>query len=326
MMARRAGALAALGFLVSAVLVQPEAASAQGAHAYLHETVQPIEIDPGRPWGWAVRAYMQDPDRELYNTAKAKLLRGEQVFSHTISTFDIDRYCSEAPHYDFTWFEMQHATLTFGDIEKMVAACPRVGAIPMIRMADADESSIQQAMDIGMLGIIIPTVDDALEARQAAMYTRFPPVARRSSGAGQAQRIWQPAIPAGQNFRNSINDNMLVVVMIETLEGVQNALEIASVPGIDVVILGNADLSSFSGYPQNDPRYQDLLLRVRNATYLAGKFWGNANAGLASGNPLSADSRFHQNGPSNDGWQRPAPGGFGGGPGGPGGPGGGGGQ
>ncbi|HUE95421.1 MAG TPA: aldolase/citrate lyase family protein, partial [Longimicrobiaceae bacterium] len=195
----------------------------------------------------------------------------------------------------------------------------------MIRMADATEANIQQAMDIGMLGVIIPTVDDALEARQAAMYTRFPPVARRSSGGGQAQGIWNPAVPQGANFRNSINDNMLIVVMIETVEGVQNALEIASQPGIDAVILGNADLGSFSGYSQQDPRYQDLLVRVRNATYLAGKFWGNASSGMANGNALSADSRFHQNGPSNDGWTRPGQGGGpgGGGPGG-GGPGGGG--
>jgi 2-keto-3-deoxy-L-rhamnonate aldolase RhmA len=248
---------------------------------------------------------MQNPDQQLYNTAKRKLLDGQQVFSHTISALDIDRYCSEAPHFDFTWFEMQHATLTFGDVEKMIAACPQAGATPMIRMPDALEANIQKAMDIGVLGIIIPTVDDALEARQAAMYSRFPPVARRSAGAGQAGRIWTPVVPEGSNFRSTINDNMLVVVMIETVEGVQNALEIASQPGIDGVILGNSDLSSFSGYAQSDPRYQDLLVRVRNATYLAGKFWGNAASGMASGNPLSADSRFHQNGPSNDGWTRP---------------------
>src|SRR5690606_37965301 len=156
-------------------------------------------------------------------------MSGQQVFSHTIGSFDIDRYCEEAKHYDFTWFEMQHATLTFGEVEEMVAACPQAGATPMIRMADATEANIQQAMDIGMLGIIIPTVDDALEARQATMFTRFPPVARRSAGAGQASRLWTPVVPEGSSFRNSINDNMLVVVMIETLEGVQNTLEIASV-------------------------------------------------------------------------------------------------
>lgn len=102
---------------------------------------------------------------------------------------------------------------------------------------------------------------------------------------------------------------MLVVVMIETPTGVANAYEIARVPGIDVVILGNSDLTNFSGFPASDPRYQQMLVDVRDATLKAGKFYGNANAGLAKGNPISADSRFHQNGPSNDGWQPPARGG-----------------
>lgn len=52
-------------------------------------------------------------DAPLYNTAKAKLLRGEKAFSHTISRFDIERYCEEAKHYDYTWFEMQHSTMTW---------------------------------------------------------------------------------------------------------------------------------------------------------------------------------------------------------------------
>jgi 2-keto-3-deoxy-L-rhamnonate aldolase RhmA len=120
-------------------------------------------------------------------------------------------------------------------------------------------------------------------------------------------------MPSGSNFRESINDNMLVIVMIETLEGVDNALEIASVPGVDVVILGNADLASFSGFAQNSPEYHDLQARVRNATYRAGKLWGNAAFGNATEGPLRADSRFHQNGPSNDGWTRPAGGRGGGG-------------
>lgn len=80
------------------------------------------------------------------------------------------------------------------------------------------------------------------------------------------------------------------------------ALE-ASVPGVDVVLLGNADLASFPGFPQTSPEYREL--RIRPATYLAGKFGGNAAFGNATGNPLSAESRVHMDGPSNDGWTRP---------------------
>ncbi len=60
----------------------------------------------------------------LYNTAKQKLLDGKQVFSFTQSKPDAAGYCERAKHYDFTWFEMQHSTLEFADIEKMIAACP----------------------------------------------------------------------------------------------------------------------------------------------------------------------------------------------------------
>jgi 4-hydroxy-2-oxoheptanedioate aldolase len=253
----------------------------------------PTPIDPGRPWGWATRAFMDDPNQALYNTTKQKLLDGKQVFSQTITRFDVDAYCKGAASYDFSRFEMQHATLTFEQVEKMIAACPRVAATPILRIPDATETNVQHAVDLGVLGIIVPTVDDALEARQAAMFARFPPIARRSTGGGQAGSIWTPVIQKPQTFRQTINDNMLVIVMIETQEGVKNALEIASQPGVDVVIIGNADFESFTGFPPNSAGYLDLRTRVRNATYLAGKFWGNANPGFSVGNPLAADSRFH---------------------------------
>ena len=96
---------------------------------------------------------------------------------------------------------------------------------------------------------------------------------------------------------------MLVVVMIETPTGVANAYDIASVPGVDVVIVGNNDLSSFSGFAQTDERYQQMVTKIHDDTLKAGKLFGQANAMYASGHPLSKDSKFFQNGPSNDGWR-----------------------
>ncbi|MDQ2899984.1 MAG: aldolase/citrate lyase family protein [Acidobacteriota bacterium] len=243
---------------------------------------------------------------KLYNTAKQKLLDGKQVFSFTQSKLDVPGYCEAAKHYDYAWFEMQHSTLEFKDVEKMIAACPHAGAIPMVRLPDAQEWHIQHATDIGALGVVIPTVDDADRAREAAKWARYPPVARRSAGAGQAAAIWGIH---GVNYRQTINDNMLVVIMIETPTGVANAFDIASVPGVDAVIIGNNDLSSFSGFPQEDDRYQALMKKVRDDTLRAGKYFGQANAKYATGHALSKDARFFQNGPSNDGWVPPAQGG-----------------
>ena len=244
---------------------------------------------------------------KLYNTAKQKLLEGKQIFSFTQSTMDIKGYCEAAKHYDYTWFEMQHSTLEFRDIEAMIAACPHVPAIPMIRLPDAQEWHIQHATDIGALGIIVPTVDDVDRAREAAKWSRYPPVARRSSGQGQARALWGVN---GIDYAKTINDNMLVVIMIETPTGVANAFDIASVPGVDVVILGNNDLSQFSGFPQimppaaPDARYWGLVTKVHDDTLRAGKIFGQANAKYATG-PLSQDAKFFQNGPSFDGWKLP---------------------
>jgi 2-keto-3-deoxy-L-rhamnonate aldolase RhmA len=254
-------------------------------------------------------AALAQPATPLYNTVKQKLLQGKQVFSYTQSKFDIAANCESAKHYDYTWYEMQHSTLEFRDIEAMIAACPHAGAIPMIRLPDAQEWHIQHATDIGVLGVIIPTVDDVDRAREAVKWARYPPVARRSAGQGQAPSIWGIN---GINYRQTINDNMLVVIMIETPTGVANAYDIASVPGVDVVIIGNNDLSSFSGFAQSDDRYQALMTKVRDDVLRAGKIFGQANAQLYyKDHPLSKDAKFFQNGPSNDGWTPPGRGGRG---------------
>ena len=239
---------------------------------------------------------------KFYNTTKQKLLEGKQVFSFTQMKFDIPGYCEAAKHFDYAWFEMQHSTLEFRDVEAMIAACPYAGATPMIRLPDAQEWHIQHATDIGALGVIVPTVDDVDRAREAAKWARYPPVGRRSAGSGQAPRIWGIN---GINYRQTINDNMLVVIMIETPTGAANAFDIASVSGVDVVIIGNNDLSSFSGFPQNDDRYQMLVTKIHDDTLRAGKIFGQAAAVYAKGHPLSKDAKFFQNGPSFDGWKLP---------------------
>ena len=240
---------------------------------------------------------------KLYNTAKQKLLDGKQIFAHVVSSPDPKGYCEAASHYDYTWFEMQHSTLSYADIEKMIAACPRVAATPMLRVPDEFESTIQKATDIGMLGIIMPTVDTPEKAMAAAKYSRYPPTGRRSAGGGAAG-IWGVN---GVNYRETINDNMLVVVMIETPVGVANAYEIAKVSGVDVVFVGMGDLSSFSGLQQTDPRYQQMLVDVRDATLKAGKVFGLSVSSYSSGNALSKDTLMFYTGPAVDGWKPRTP-------------------
>ena len=75
----------------------------------------------------------------------------------------------------------------------------------------------------------------------------------------------------------------------------------------DVVLIGNNDLSSFSGFKQSDDKYEQLMQKVHDDVLKAGKIFGQANAALyAKGHRLSGDAKFFQNGPSNDGWLPPA--------------------
>ena len=256
-----------------------------------------------REQGWAVRESLTNPNVPLYNTAKQKLLDGEQVFTYTIASRDPEFYCEVAPHYDFIFFEMQHSTMSWADIEVMIAACPGVG-VPMVRLPDVLEGSIQKATDIGALGVIGPTVNTVEQATALANFARFPPEGRRSAGRNQAARIWGGN---GINYRQSINDNMLVVAQIETPIAVENAYHIARVSGIDVLWASNGDLGSFSGLSTTSPEWHAMFDKVKDAALRAGKFVGSTNAGYASrgpnGRPDAADWRFFYGGPSFDGYQ-----------------------
>ena len=241
----------------------------------------------------------------LYNHAKQKLLEGKTLFSHTISRFDVDTYCEAAKHYDFTFFDMQHSTLTWADIEKMIGACPLQAATPMIRVADELESTLQHATDIGALGIIMPTVDTVEKAQTTVKYAKYPPEGRRSNGQNQASRIYP-------NYKKTANDNMLIVVMIETPIGVASAYDIARVPGVDVVFAANNDLNNFSGFEQGSKEYDELVTKIKEATLKAGKVFGVTAAPYGLARPDKKDIRFYQNGDSFDGWKPPAAAGRGG--------------
>jgi 2-keto-3-deoxy-L-rhamnonate aldolase RhmA len=283
---------AALGIL----MVWPEAEQRGGYLGY----------DASLPQGWAVRQYLTQLNAALplWNTAKQKLLDNKQIFSHTIDRFDPDAYCQYAPHYDYTFFEMQHSTMSWADIERMIAACPRAG-MPMIRVPDEFESTLQKATDIGAIGIFEPTVDTVEKAQAVARYTRFPPQGRRSQGAGQAPTIWGVH---GINYRLTVNANMLIVMMIETPIGAANAYDIARVAGVDGLLVANTDLGSLSGFAPQSPQSEALVTQIHDSALKAGKFLGTvttayAQPGGVRGRADHADFRLNYNGPAHDGWQ-----------------------
>ena len=209
----------------------------------------------------ASAAAQQNAAPRIYNTAKAKLQRGEQVVGGTVTSPDPDIYCAMANSgFDYLWIEMQHSPLTYQEVARMIWACRGAPAMPFIRVPDSTPGDIQKAMDIGALGIIIPLVDSVEEIRSAVEYTMYPPRGKRSLGNGQYGALY------GNDYRQTANDNVVIVAMIESPAGVAIADEIAGVPGVDVVFAASTDLGSFSGMRQGQPDYEAMVTTIHDAT------------------------------------------------------------
>jgi 2-keto-3-deoxy-L-rhamnonate aldolase RhmA len=205
----------------------------------------------------------------IYNTAKQKLMRGEGIIGGTVISSDPSIYCAMANSgFDFLWIEMQHSPLTFDEVARMIWACRGAPAIPFIRVPNANPGDIQKAVDIGALGVIIPLVDTVEEIKNAVEYAKYPPIGRRSLGNGQYGALY------GSDYRQTANDNVVMVAMIENPAGAAIADKIASVPGVDVVFAASTDLGSFSGKRQGDSEYEALVTKIHDATLKAGRKLG----------------------------------------------------
>lgn len=201
----------------------------------------------------------------IYNTVRTKLSQGKTVYGAFVNSPDPYIYCAMAnAGFDFTWIEMQHSPLTYGEVARMLYACKGSSAMPFIRVPDATESEVQKATDIGAIGLVFPTIDTAEKARDAVKWAKYPPVGHRSIGSGQYGYLW------GNDYRQTANDNVMVIIMIETAEGVENVEKIAAVPGVDMIFIGPSDLASFSGSKMGDARFEAMVRRVHDVTMKAG--------------------------------------------------------
>jgi 2-keto-3-deoxy-L-rhamnonate aldolase RhmA len=217
-------------------------------------------------------AFTPPAGAKIWNPAKLKLMQGGKLVGGTVrGVVAPSTYCAMADAgYDFIWTEMQHQGASWAEVWRAWQTCPHAKAVPGVRVAYTDEREIQQALDGGALVLVVPTVDTVEEAREAVKWAYFPPLGRRSLGGGNAfgADMWGN-VPGG--YRNTINDNLVLILMIETLEGLKNADEIAKVPGVHAVFAASGDLSNFSGYKQGDPDYERAINIVHDAAIKAGK-------------------------------------------------------
>jgi 2-keto-3-deoxy-L-rhamnonate aldolase RhmA len=206
---------------------------------------------------------------KLWNPVKIKMLQGGKVTGGTVfSATDPSTYCAMAnAGYDFIWTEMQHDARSWQDVQNMFAACPYAKAVPGIRVAYTDEREEQHALDAGALVLVVPTVRSYEEAIKARDWAYFPPLGKRSNGGGQAFQLYKD-VPGG--YRATINDNLVLILMIETLDGLKDADRIAKIPGVTAVFAASGDLGNFAGYKQGDPDYEREINIVHDAAIKAG--------------------------------------------------------
>jgi 2-keto-3-deoxy-L-rhamnonate aldolase RhmA len=226
-----------------------------------------VNQGPLNPKDWKFGpAETPPPDAKIWNPVMIKMMKGEKVTGGTVFWSDSPQtYCAMAnAGYDFIWTEMQHSPRSWEDVGHMWAACPHARAVPGVRVPLAEEHAIQQAVDLGALVVVVPTVRSVQQAIFARDMAFFPPLGDRSLGGGQA---FSPAfwgkVPGG--YRDTINQNLVMIDMIETLPALMEAKQIAAVPGVTAIFAASGDLGNRSGYMRGSPDYERLINIVHDA-------------------------------------------------------------
>ncbi|TQC48360.1 aldolase [Rhodococcus sp. WS4] len=171
--------------------------------------------------------------------------------------------------WDYIALDLQHGLIGYSGMVAGLTAIDASGsAVGMVRVESNDPTPIGRALDAGAAGVIVPLVNTAEEAARAVAAATYPPAGIRSYGPMRSQLRIGPT-PA------DANRDTVLVVMIETPQGLANVEEICAVPGLDGVYVGPSDLRlAVGGAHPNDPSVDDefeaALVRVREAAAAAG--------------------------------------------------------
>ncbi len=183
----------------------------------------------------------------VQNTAKRKLAEGGIALGlilHHLRTAAAPAIAAAGGH-DFLFIDMEHGAFSVQEATQLCLAALPTAVTPLVRVCAGAIDEATRLLDNGALGIVVPHVDTAGQARAIADAFRYPPQGRRSWGGSPAVYGYQP--PPMVEAQASINNEILIVVMIESPEAVSNAADIAAVDGIDVLLIGSSDLTSALG-------------------------------------------------------------------------------
>lgn len=181
---------------------------------------------------------------------------------------------ARATGHDWIFIDTEHGAFSVQEATQLCLAALPVGVTPIVRVCAGAADEGTRALDNGALGIVVPHVDTAKQARRIAEAFRYPPDGHRSWGGPPAVFGYQAPHPA--EAQRAINDEIMVVVMIESPEAVANAADIAAVDGIDVLLIGTSDLTAEMGVSGQlgHPRVVEAYQKVGEGCRSHGKFLG----------------------------------------------------
>src|SRR3989442_7748643 len=139
--------------------------------------------------------------------------------------------------------DMQHGTTDMSDVWPILQAISQTETVRVVGVPWNDPATIMKALDLGAYGIIVPLINTADDAAKAVAACRYPPVGMRSSGPVRAVHY------GGSDYLAKANDEILVMAMIETNEGLANLDRICATPGLDPASIRPSDLSFALGLP-----------------------------------------------------------------------------
>ncbi len=197
---------------------------------------------------------------------------------------------------EFVLYDLEHSGYGVETLRELLPATNAAGVVPLVRVPDAVYDSVSRALDLGALGVMIPGCESAEEGRQLVEWSRFPPQGKRGFGLLYSD-VWEPdGLPATMAKANA---ETLLLVQIETAAGLGAVEEIAAVDGIDVLWIGQFDLTASLGIPGefDTELYRDAVGRIVAAARASGKHVGmvcasvdDARAMLAAGLTMVAYS------------------------------------
>ena len=183
------------------------------------------------------------------NPAREKLARGELALgvglrqARTVDIAPAMKTCG----YDWLFIDCEHNSMTLDMAVQISVTANAAGISPIVRVPQGQLDMATRALDGGAYGIVMPHVDTPEEANAIADRLRYPPVGHRSIG-GTMPQLGFATMPPDQSTK-IVNDNLIVVVMLESPLAIRNADAIAAVPGVDVLLIGTSDLTLEMGLP-----------------------------------------------------------------------------